>query len=75
MEKRTSKWGDLGRRVAKLKHGESIVLEGDGDLVEEARRIRNGLNGISACTLVRRSVKVVDGKIVITSVGTWPTLF
>ena len=74
MGKPNSKWGRLGRRAAKLKDGESIVLDRRGDLVEEARRIRNGLNGIRACTLVRRTVKVVDGKIVITRVGTWPLL-
>jgi hypothetical protein len=33
------------------------------ELIEEARKIRNGLNGIKACPLVRRTVKVVDGKI------------
>jgi len=75
MGKPKSKWGRLGRRVAKLKDGQSMVVERQGDLVEEARKIRNGLNGISACTLVRRTVKVVDGKIVITRVGTWPSLF
>jgi hypothetical protein len=72
--KRTPKWRSLGERVAKLRDGESIVLERTGDLTEEARRIRNGLNGINTCRLVRRTVKVVDGKIVITRVGTWPTL-
>ena len=61
--------------MARLKDGESIVLERDGDLVEEALKIRNGLHGIRACVLVRRTVKVVDGKIVITRVGTWPSLF
>ena len=61
--------------MAKLKDGESFVLERKGDLVEEARKIRNGLHGIGACVLVRRTVKVVDGKIVITRVGTWPSLF
>lgn len=71
--KRKSKSGSLGQRVAKLKDGESFVLERKGDLVAEARKIRNGLNGIRACTLVRRTVKVVDGRIVITGVGTWPT--
>jgi len=45
-----------------------------GDLVEEARNIRTGLNGIAACYLVRRTVKVVEGKIVITPVGTWLSL-
>jgi hypothetical protein len=74
MGKPKSKWGDLCRRVARLKDGESILLERRGDLVEEARRIRNGLNGIRACTLVRRTVRVVGGKIVITRVGTWPSL-
>ena len=68
----TSKWSSLGERVAKLKDGESIVLEPEGDLTEEAGRIRSGLNGRHL--LVRRSVKVVDGKIVITHVGTWPML-
>ncbi|PYU27380.1 MAG: hypothetical protein DMG32_07245 [Acidobacteria bacterium] len=64
----------LGERVAQLKDGESIVLEREGNLAEEARKIRNGLYGIKACILVRCMVKVVDGKIVITRVGTWPTL-
>jgi hypothetical protein len=72
--KSTSKWGSLSERVAKLKDGESIVLEPEGDLNEEARKIRSGLRGIRACVLVRRSVKIVDGKIVITHVGTWPML-
>ena len=51
-----AKMGGLGERVAKLKDGESIVLECEGNLAEEARKIRNGLNGITACVLVRRSV-------------------
>ena len=61
-------------RVAKLKGRESIVLEREGDLTEKARKIRNGLNGINGCVLVRRTIKVVGGKIVIARVGTWPTL-
>ena len=69
--KRTTKWGSLGERVAKLQDGESIVLECNGEAAEEAHKVRNGLNGIAACILVRRSVKVVGGKIVITRVGTW----
>jgi hypothetical protein len=68
--KPTSKWGSLGERVAKLKDGESIVLEREGDLTKQARKIRNGLNGTKACYLVRRTVKVAGGKIVITRVGT-----
>ena len=72
--KPTSKWKSLGERVAKLKDGESIVLEPEGDAAEVANKIRSGLNGIRACRLVRRNVRVVDGKIVITHVGTWPML-
>jgi len=70
--KSTSKWASLGERVAKLKDGESIVLEPQGDPTAEASKIRSGLNGRNV--LVRRSVKVVDGKIVITHVGIWPML-
>jgi hypothetical protein len=72
--KRATKWGSLGERVVKLQDGESIVLDCDGNATEEAQKVRNGLNGITACDLVRRSVKVVDGKIVITRVGTRQTL-
>jgi hypothetical protein len=72
--KRISKWRILGERVAKLKDGESIVLECEGDLTEEARKIRHGLDGIRTYALIRRTVKVVDGKIVITRVGTWHKL-
>ena len=72
--KRNSKWGSLGERVTKLKDGESIVLEPEGDLTEEARQIYNGLNGIRACDLVLRTVKVVGGKIVITRVAAWRPL-
>ena len=69
--KRTTKWGSLGERVAKLQDGESIVLECEGDLAEEAKKIRNGLHSIKACILVRRTVRVVGGKIVITRLGAW----
>ncbi len=72
--KRPSKWGSLGERVAQLKDGESIVLEPMGDPNEEASKVRSGLNGVRACRLMRRNVKVVDGKIVITHMGTWPML-
>lgn len=53
-----------------LKDGESIVLECEGDLTEQVRKICKCLNGVGACALVRRTVKVVGGKIVITRVGT-----
>ena len=66
--KRTSKWRSLGEQVAKLNDGESIVLAPEGNLAEEARKIRSGLNGIAACILVQRTVKVVDGKVVITRI-------
>ena len=70
--KPTSKWRRLGERVAHLEDGESIVLEPEGDPAEEARKIRNGLNGLAACISVQRTVKVVEGKVVIRRVGTWP---
>lgn len=72
--KKTPKWGALGERLAKLKDGESLILECEGNPADEARKIRSGLHGISACVMVHRSVKVVDGKIVITRLGTWPRL-
>jgi hypothetical protein len=72
--KRTSKWGSLGERVAKLKDGESIVIEPEGDVAEEVRKIRSGLNCIRACRTVRHSVKIVDGKIVISRLENWPNL-
>lgn len=80
IEKRTSKWGSLGQRVAKLKEGESIVLEPEGDpadqagLIAQACKIRSGLNGLRVCRTVRRAVQVVNGKIVITRIGSWPML-
>ena len=72
--KPTSKWESLSERVSELKDGESIVLECEGDLTEEVRKICKCLNGIGACALVRRTVKIVGGKIVITRVGTRRTL-
>jgi hypothetical protein len=74
MAGRTSKWGSLGEQVAKLKDGESIVLEPEGDPTEEAGKIRSGLNGTRSCRKVRRAVQVIDGKIVITRIGCWPML-
>jgi hypothetical protein len=66
---RTSKWRSLCERIAKLRDGESIVLECEGDPAKEIRKIRNGLNRV--CVLVRRSVRIIGGKIVITRVGMW----
>lgn len=74
VEKRTSKWTSLGERVAKLKEGESIVLEPEGDPAEEACKIRSGLNSLRICRTMRRAVQVVKGKIVITRIGCWPML-
>ena len=51
--RRTSKWGSFGERVAKLKEGESIVLQPEGDPSEEACKIRSGLNRIRACRFIR----------------------
>jgi hypothetical protein len=72
--RRTSKWASLGEQVAKLKEGESIVLEPEGDPTEEAGKIRSGLNGTRICRIVRRAVQVINGKIVITRIGSWPML-
>jgi hypothetical protein len=69
--KRTSKWRSLCERIAKLRNGESIVLDPEGDPAVEALKIRNGLNRVAACVLVRRSIRVVNRKIVITRVGMW----
>ena len=69
--KPTSKWGSLGLRVANLKDGESLVLECEGDPTEEVRKIRSGLNRMAAFRSARRTIRVVEGKIVITRVGIW----
>jgi hypothetical protein len=44
-------------------------ISGARDL-SEASNSHDGLNGIRACDLVRRNVKVIGGKIVVTRVGT-----
>lgn len=51
--KRATKWGSLCERVVKLQDGESIVLDCDGNAAE-AHKVRNGLNGITACDLAAR---------------------
>jgi hypothetical protein len=61
MGKPNSEVGRLGRRVAYLKDGQSVGCT-PGGLVEEARKIRNGLDEINACTLLRRTVQVVNGR-------------
>jgi hypothetical protein len=77
---RTSKWASLAAQVAKLKDGESIVLEPESDptddacLTQQACKIRSALNGIRVSRTVRRAVQVVNGKIVITRMGSWPML-
>jgi hypothetical protein len=80
------KWRRLGLRVARLKDGERITLD-RCPLTKQslkamapearfilARQIRGGLNGINACSLVRRTVKVHEGRIVITRTGAWTCL-
>ena len=68
--KPVSKWKSLGQRVSRLKDGKSFVIEIEGNPYDEAARIRNGLRRMRSCSLIRRSVKVVEGKIVITRLGT-----
>ena len=60
--------------MAKLQDGQSIVIEAEGDPIEDATKIRSRLNGSRTCRSFRRSVKVMDGKIVITREGIWPAL-
>jgi hypothetical protein len=72
--KPVSKWKGLSERVSKLKDGGSFVIETERNPYEEAIKIRNGLRRIRACFLIRRSVRVVEGKIVITRLGTIRTL-
>jgi hypothetical protein len=67
---RSSKWQELAERVSRLKNGQSLVLEGGDNPMEQARKIRNGLYYVRACSLVRRRVSVVNDKIVITRTGT-----
>ncbi|PYU64506.1 MAG: hypothetical protein DMG49_26465 [Acidobacteria bacterium] len=51
-----------------------VIKIGRPDFATEAMGINyNGLNGIRACDLVLRTVKIVGGKIVITRVATWRT--
>ena len=71
---RNSKWASLGERLARFRDGESIVLEPKGNPAEEARKIRSGLNSTRSCRSFSRTVRVVNGKIVITRVGSWPSL-
>jgi hypothetical protein len=80
------KWRRLGLRVARLRDGERITLErcpltkrrlktvASEALFILAHQIRGGLNGINACMLVRRAVKVQGSTIVITRTGTWTSL-
>jgi len=89
MKKRSKypKWRRLGLRVARLKDGERITLDccpltkqplkamAPEALIILARQIRGGLNGINACSLVRRTVKVHEGRIVITRTGAWTCFF
>jgi len=80
------KWRRLGLRVARLKDGEGITLDrcpltkqplkamAPDALFVLARQIRGGLNGINACSLVRRTVKVQGARIVVTRTGSWMRL-
>jgi hypothetical protein len=81
------KWRRLGLRVARSKDGARITFDrcpltkqplkamAPEALFILARRICGGLNGINACSLVRRTVKVHEGRIVITRTGAWACLF
>ena len=59
--------------MAALEEGESIVLESEGDARDHARKVRSALNSLVVCSRARRTVKVVEDKIVITRIGTYPS--
>jgi len=72
-----SKWGALGDRAAALPIGGSFSLPAPRENpFAYALAIRNGLNGINSCRLVRRSVTVSPDrrKIIVRNLGLWPTL-
>ena len=71
-----TKWGKFARRLAKLKTGESFLIDParygrKDDRLRFAREIRNGLNGHKCCMLIRRSVTVRGSFIEIKRVGDW----
>jgi len=72
-----SKWGKLGDRLAELPVGGSFSLPAPQENpFAYARAIRNGLNGIMSCRLVRRSVTVSADRhsIMVRKLGYWPTI-
>ena len=73
-QKPPSKWQSIGQRLAQCKDGEYIVVEPEGDVDKEARKLRCRLDRIAVCRLIRRSVKIVDGKIIVTRLGLLPVL-
>jgi len=73
-QKPPSKWQSIGQRLAQCKDGEYIVVEPEGDVDQEARKLRCRLDRIAVCRLIRRSVKIVDGKIIVTRLGLLPVL-
>jgi hypothetical protein len=73
-EKPLSKWQSIGQRLAQAKDGEYLVVDQEGAADPFARKLRNRLGGIAACRLVQRSVKIVDGKIVVTRLSVLPAL-
>jgi len=79
---------DNRRVVGDLNSGDCASTDGDAEAAEAGRgapkenpfayalAIRNGLNGINSCRLVRRSVTVSPDrrKIIVRNLGLWPTL-
>jgi hypothetical protein len=68
-EKPLSKWQSIGARLAQCKDGEYIVVDPGGDPDKLARTLRNRLRGIAACKFIRHSVRIVEGKIIVTRLG------
>jgi hypothetical protein len=71
-EKPLSKWQSIGQRLGQCRDGEYIVVDPEGDPDKFARALRNRLTGIAACKLIRRSVRNVEGKIIVTRLGLLP---
>ena len=71
-EKPLSQWQSIGQRLAQAKDGEYTVVDPEGAADPFARKLRSRLKSIAACRLIRHSVKIVDGKIVVTRLGLLP---
>jgi hypothetical protein len=68
-EKPLSKWQSIGQALAQCKDREFIVVDPEGAADPFARKLRNRLRSIAACKFIRHSVRIVEGKIIVTHLG------